>query len=104
LLENVRDLKEIIDTKTFTTLAKNQLQTIKAISNHIFQIKTQVDEMVEERKKANNLETIEVMADAYLHKVLPYFEQIRYHTDKLEMLVDDELWPLPKYRELLLIR
>jgi glutamine synthetase len=104
LLENVRDLKEIIDTKTFNTLAKNQLQTIKAISNHIFQIKTQVDEMVEERKKANNLETIEVMADAYLHKVLPYFEQIRYHTDKLEMLVDDELWPLPKYRELLLIR
>lgn len=98
LLENVKGLKEVIDPKTFTTIAKNQLQTIKNISEHISQIKSLVDEMVEQRKIANALETIEDQAEAYLNNVLPFFEQIRYHVDKLEMLVDDELWPLPKYR------
>lgn len=104
LLENVKGLKEVIDPKTFTTIAKNQLQTIKNISEHISQIKSLVDEMVEQRKIANALETIEDQAEAYLNNVLPFFEQIRYHVDKLEMLVDDELWPLPKYRELLFSR
>lgn len=104
LLENVKGLKEVIDPKTFTTIAKNQLQTIKNISEHISQIKSLVDEMVEQRKIANALENVEDQAEAYLNKVLPFFEQIRYHVDKLEMLVDDELWPLPKYRELLFSR
>lgn len=104
LLENVKGLKEVIDPKTFTAIAKNQLQTIKSISEHISQIKSLTDAMVEERKIANALESIEEQAEAYLNKVLPYFEEIRYHVDKLEMLVDDELWPLPKYRELLFSR
>lgn len=104
LLENVKGLKEVIDPKTFTAIAKNQLQTIKSISEHISQIKSLTDAMVEERKIANALESIEQQAEAYLNKVLPYFEEIRYHVDKLEMLVDDELWPLPKYRELLFSR
>ncbi len=104
LLENVKGLKEVIDPKTFTAIAKNQLQTIKNISEHISMIKSLTDEMVEERKKANALESIEEQAQAYLNHVLPYFEQIRNHVDKLEMLVDDELWPLPKYRELLFSR
>lgn len=104
LLENVKGLKEVIDPKTFTTIAKNQLHTIKSISEHISMIKSLTDEMVEERKKANALESIEEQAEAYLNHVLPFFEPIRYHVDKLEMLVDDELWPLPKYRELLFSR
>ncbi|MGC8866259.1 MAG: glutamine synthetase III [Bacteroidales bacterium] len=104
LLENVKGLKEVIDPKTFTAIAKNQLQTIKSISEHISQIKSLTDAMVEERKIANALESIEDQAEAYLNKVLPYFEEIRYHVDKLEMLVDDELWPLPKYREILFSR
>jgi glutamine synthetase len=60
--------------------------------------------MLEERKIANRMDTFEAMAEAYNSKVMPYFEIIRAHVDKLELLVDDEVWPLPKYRELLFIR
>ena len=63
-----------------------------------------VNEMVEERKKANVLEHAEEMAIAYCDKVKPFFDIIRYHCDKLEMMVDDELWPLTKYREMLFTR
>ncbi len=104
LVENVRGLKEVLDTKTFVNLAKNQISTIKSISEHIDTIKTAVEEMTEERKKANAIESIKDQAIAYNRKVLPYFETIRYSVDKLELLVDDELWPLPKYRELLTLR
>jgi len=85
-------------------LSRNQLQTIKEISEHISQVKILVDAMLEERKIANRLDSFEGAATAYNTKVMPYFEQIRRHVDKLELLVDDELWPLPKYRELLFIR
>jgi glutamine synthetase len=104
LIENVKGLKDVLDSKTYTNLAKNQIQTIKSISEHISQIKICVDEMIEERKVANALEDIEQQAFAYLNKVHPYLETIRIHVDKLEMLVDDELWPLPKYREMLFSR
>jgi len=67
-------------------------------------IKTYVDAMVEERKKANKLDEVEAKAEAYCHGVKPYFDKIRYHCDKLELLVDDKLWPLTKTRELLFIR
>ena len=60
--------------------------------------------MISERKKANNLEDTEKMAAAYCNKVKPYFEIIREHSDKLELLVDDEMWPLTKYRELFFIK
>ena len=80
------------------------MSTIKEISEHITEIKTNVDAMLEERKKANRLERFEDAAEAYNKHVMPYFEIIRRHVDKLELLVDDELWPLPKYRELLFIR
>ena len=60
--------------------------------------------MINERKKANKLSDPEKLAAAYCDKVKPYFETIRYHCDKLELLVDDELWPLTKYRELLFTR
>jgi glutamine synthetase len=60
--------------------------------------------MVETRKEVNRIENIEEQAIAYQSKIIPFFEDIRYHADKLELMVDNELWPLPKYRELLFIR
>jgi glutamine synthetase len=104
LIENAKGLSEVLDSKTFVKLSRNQLQTIKEISEHISQVKILVDAMLEERKIANRLDSFEGAATAYNTKVMPYFEQIRRHVDKLELLVDDELWPLPKYRELLFIR
>jgi len=104
LIENARGLKEVLDSKTFVKLSRNQLNTIKDISDHISSIKDDVEMMTDARKVANRQETIAEQAMAYKNSVKPYFESIRYHVDKLEMLVDDELWPLPKYRELLFIK
>jgi glutamine synthetase len=80
------------------------MDLITQIPAHIAEIKTKVDAMTEERKKANHIDNADKRAEAYCHKVKPYFEQIRYHCDKLELLVDDELWPLTKYREILFTR
>ena len=104
LIENARGLKEVLDSKTFVKLSRNQLNTIKDISNHISSIKDDVEMMTEARKEANLIEHVQQKAIAYKDEVKPYFEKIRYNVDKLEMLVDDELWPLPKYRELLFIK
>lgn len=104
LIENVKGLKEVLDNKTFVKLSNNQMQNIKEISEHISIIRTLVHEMVERRKIANKIESVEEKALEYNMSITPYFESIRYHVDKLELLVDDELWPLPKYRELLFIR
>ena len=104
LIENARGLKEVLDSKTFVKLSRNQLNTIKEISDHVSNIKEYVAEMVEARRLANRIEDIEKKAGAYKDSVLPYFEKIRYHVDKLELLVDDEIWPLPKYRELLFLK
>ncbi len=104
LIENALGLKQVLDEKTYVGLSKNQIQTIKEISEHISEIKVNVDQMLEERKKANRLEGEEQQANAYNENVVPYFAIIRSHVDKLELLVDDELWPLPKYRELLFMK
>lgn len=104
LLENVQGLEKVLDNKTYTRLAKNQVQTIKDISEHIQEIKINVFEMIEQRKKANHLDDVEAQAFAYYGNVLPFFDEIRKHVDKLELLVDDELWPLPKYREMLFLK
>ncbi len=104
LIENARGLSEVLDSKTYVKLSRLQLSTIREISEHITEIKTNVDAMLEERKKANRLESFEEAAAAYNKNVMSYFDVIRRHVDKLELLVDDELWPLPKYRELLFIR
>ncbi|MFH1005616.1 MAG: glutamine synthetase III [Bacteroidota bacterium] len=82
-------------------LTSAQIETIKEISTHIFAIKKNVHAMIDARKKANAIEDVQKIADAYCEKVKPFFEIIRYHADKLEFIIDDELWPLPKYRELL---
>jgi glutamine synthetase len=81
-----------------------QLDTIREISGHISSIRKDVLDMIEERKAANNLSSPHAQAYAYCDKVKPYFDSIRYHVDKLELIVDDEHWPLPKYRELLFTR
>lgn len=101
LIENVKGLKDVLDSKTFVKLSRNQMQTIKEISEHVEEIKDKVADMLEERRKANRMEDMEKQAMAYNQKVMPFVEIIRGHVDKLELMVDDELWPLPKYRELL---
>ena len=103
LIENVKGLKDIFE-KDFTKIAKEQIELIKEISEHIAGINHNIDEMIEQRKKANNLDNTEKMAEAYCNKVKPYFEIIREHCDKLELLVDNSIWPLTKYRELFFIK
>jgi glutamine synthetase len=101
LIENVKGLKDIgLDKSTYTA----QLDIITKIAEHVNFIKTNVEEMINERKKANVIEDVRERAIDYDEKVKPYFAPIRYHVDKLEQLVDDSLWPLPKFRELLFIR
>jgi glutamine synthetase len=104
LIENVKGLKQVLDLKTYGKLSQNQMETITEISEHVDKIKTFVNEMIEARKVANKIQDGQEKAFAYCNRVKPYFDKIRYHVDKLELLVDDELWPLPKYRELLFIR
>jgi glutamine synthetase len=103
LIENVKGLKDIFGSE-FESIAKEQIVLIKEISGHIEGINSKVAEMTEERKKANALVDVQVKADDYCNKVKPYFEVIRSHCDKLELLVDNELWTLTKYRELLLMK
>lgn len=100
LIENVRGLKDIYG-KDFRKFSKEQMQLIEQISEHIAKINIGITDMINERKKANIIDSIEERAFSYCNKVKPYFDKIRYHCDKLELLVDDELWPLTKYRELL---
>lgn len=104
LIENVKGLKEVLDLKTYGKLSQNQMETITEISEHVSKIKTFVNEMEDARKVANRIQEAEEKSFAYCGHVKPYFEKIRYHVDKLELLVDDELWPLPKYRELLFVK
>ncbi|WP_283642247.1 glutamine synthetase III [Croceibacter atlanticus] len=99
LIENVTGLKQIYGDD-FKKHSEEQMNLIEVISDHIKQINKGITEMIEERKKANKKDA-EKRAEAYCNKVKPYFDIIRYHCDKLELLVDDELWPLTKYRELL---
>ena len=100
LIENVKGLKEIFGTE-FEKIAKEQIRLIKEISVHIEGINSKVEEMTNARKKANALTGAQEMAETYCNKVKPYFEIIRDHCDKLELLIDDEIWTLTKYRELL---
>ena len=102
LIKNVKGLKEIFGTD-FKKIAAEQIDLIEKISGHIAAISSKVELMINERKKANLLHG-QKAADAYCNKVKPYFEEIRYHCDKLELMIDDELWPLTKYRELLFTR
>ncbi|HEX8562221.1 MAG TPA: glutamine synthetase III [Flavobacterium sp.] len=100
LIENVRGLKEIFGSE-FETIGKEQIGLIREISGHIAGINEKVEQMTEARKTANALSDAAEMAEMYCDVVKPYFDIIREHCDKLELLVDDEVWTLTKYRELL---
>jgi glutamine synthetase len=104
LISNVQGLVSILGEKAGKEAAKAQIEIIQEISIHLNKMKASSDLMLEERKRANKIEDIEAKAIAYCDKVKSYFEEIRYHADKLELIVDDELWPLPKFRELLFTR
>lgn len=102
LINNIKGLKEIgVDKSAYA----NQLQILEKISLHINKVSDLVEQMIEARKKANNTEGTRAKAIAYCDEVKgKYFDDIRYHVDKLELLVDDASWYLPKYRELLFLR
>lgn len=100
LMENVSMLKNLYGEE-FTELAGNRVELIREISDRVTQIKSLVNEMVDARKAANKITSAEKRAKSYSRNVSDYLEKIRYHIDKLELIVDDEMWPLPKYRELL---
>jgi len=104
LLANVHGMQEIFAEGEFKTLASARIELIKEISERVSIIKERVNEMVEERKVANKMETEREKAYRYEEKIRPHFEEIRYQIDKLELTVDNEIWPLPKYRELLFTR
>ena len=104
LIENVKGLKEIFNDTEFERLAGARKEVIVTISDHISMIKKMVKEMTEERRKANVIVDAYKKALVYENKVKPYLEEIRTHIDKLELIVDNEMWPLPKYRELLFTR
>ncbi|MCH8332049.1 MAG: glutamine synthetase type III, partial [Bacteroidetes bacterium] len=101
LLTNINNLKEIGEKED---IYQPQLDIVRNISKHIIAIKSGVDEMVEQRKQANKIEDLRDMAIAYCDIVKPFIDKIRYSVDKLELMVDDKVWTLPKYRELLFIR
>ncbi len=103
LIKNVKGLKEIYGAD-YKKYSKEQLDLIETISKHISLISTNVHAMTAARKKINKIEDIVKKADDYCNVVKPYFDTIRYSCDKLEMMIDDELWPLVKYREMLFTR
>jgi glutamine synthetase len=104
LISSTQGLKNLFDTEEYNQLASRRLKLIKEISEHVENIENKVSEMIEARKLANTVEDVREKAIDYATKIFPYFDEIRYHIDKLELIVDNEKWPLPKYRELLFIR
>jgi glutamine synthetase len=104
LLDNVYKTKAVFSAEKAEKIAAMDLALIEEIAEHISVIKKNVEAMVVARKVANIIEHEDAKANAYHDSVLPYFDVIRYHVDKLELIIDDEMWTLPKYRELLFIR
>jgi glutamine synthetase len=98
ILDNILKMKSAgFDASMY----KAQSELVVDLSNHLAQVKSNVDAMIEARKVCNKIEENAPKAKAYCDQVVPFFDKIRYHADKLEQLVDNQLWPLPKYREIL---
>ena len=104
LIDNVRGIKDLFGPEEYKVMSERQLVAIRKISGYIQQLREDFHDLVEARKEANKIESYPERAMIYSNTVLPYMESIRKIVDKLEMVVDDELWPLPKYRELLFLR
>ncbi len=104
LLDNVYKIQQLFKGTKADAISAQDLANIEAISDHISAIKSGVENMINARKHANHLDSERSKAIAYHDDVCPYMEEIRRHIDKLELMVDNEIWPLPKYRELLFVR
>jgi glutamine synthetase len=104
LLDNISKLKDSFDKDEFEELSAESKALVRKLSSHINAVSRQVNDMVEARKKANRIEDLREKAIAYHDSVLPFLDSIRHHIDELELMVDNQMWPLPKYRELLFIR
>jgi glutamine synthetase len=104
LIQNAQGLMSVLGEKAGKEAAKAQISLIERVSLHLNAMKSASDVMLENRKKANKIDGAEKKALAYCDTVKVHFDEIRYHADKLELLVDDELWPLPKFREMLFTR
>jgi glutamine synthetase len=104
LLANVKGMKDILPAEEFKQISAARIDRIREISGHISEIKAQVHDMVEARKVANKAENLREKARLYSSTVVPFLQVIRDHIDHLELIVDNEIWPLPKYRELLFVR
>ena len=104
LLDNAYKIKSLFSEDKFKEIAQQDCETIEKIAYHMKIVRTKVEDMVEARRKANKIEIEREKAIAYHDNVLPCMETIRYHIDKLELMIDDEMWSIPKYRELLFIR
>jgi glutamine synthetase len=104
LSENVNRLKKVLEKDVYEKVSKEQIQMIVEISQLVSEALNGVNEMIEARKVANKIDNLRKKSLAYCDKVKPYLEKIRYSVDKLELLVDNEIWPLAKYREILYIR
>ena len=104
LIDNVYKMKELFPAEKAAHLSSKNMEIIEEIADHTIFIKEKVDEMIEKRKVANKIQEEREKAIAYHDNIVPLMEAIRYHIDKLELTVDDQIWTLPKYRELLFIR
>jgi glutamine synthetase len=104
LIKNVEGLFSVLGDKTGKEAAKTQIELIQRIAIHTNKMKASADAMLMARKAANKLSHAEDKAFAYCDTVKVHFDEIRYHADKLELLIDDESWPLPKFREMLFTR
>ncbi|MGN0211627.1 MAG: glutamine synthetase III [Muribaculaceae bacterium] len=104
LLDNVFKIKSLFTNEKGDKIAEQDLYMIEKMAEHMSIIKQKVAQMISARKTANKIESEREKALAYHDTVFPLMDEIRYHIDKLELMVDDEMWPLPKYREILFIR
>lgn len=104
LLDKVSKFMTIFPKEKVNALAEQDLELIVKISRHMSCIQTQVEEMIETRKLVNKIENEREKAIAYHDRIAPTFDEIRAHIDKLELIIDNEMWTLPKYRELLFLR
>lgn len=104
VLETMRGIREIYEGKDAKSLSAPHDEIVREISLHVSNIRQFVYEMIEERKKANNMEDYEESSKHYCDHVVPYLDKLRYEADKLELVIHDDLWPIPKYRELLFTR
>ena len=100
LIENIKGLKEIF-SEEYSSFCSSEIETLKKISRYIGNASADVEKLVEARKKANRIEDLSKRAKVYSYEVKEMMDRVRDSADHLEMLIDNEMWPLPKYRELL---